>query len=388
MTKTKNTDVDVDNLLIELETLKKQLLESKHELSITQYQLDNLKERYNKATNQINTQTIRNACLETINSIYELTSKESLDSLDINVSLDKLVEHTMADIAVIYDEKGGFVQKSSFNISNRQFMHIIQNYIYSFRLNYFIDIKETLDNNKIKYIDAEEDDRNADFFRKNGVNQLVFIPINDKNGKKYLMLVNSPLKEKHVGNFYKKVQDQYKSLFERVEERRKLIDTSNIDELTGLNNANKYHTLIREINGAEIDNVIVILGDLFRLKYVNDNYGHTYGDQYIKKTGEILKEVFYEEDDKYRIGGDEFFIILHNKDEEEIIKKLSLIQEKLKNADLRGPNNEYLDTNISFGYAIHEKGPIYIEELVEIADDMLKENKTILYYNKGVERRK
>ena len=55
------------------------------------------------------------------------------------------------------------------------------------------------------------------------------------------------------------------------------------------------------------------MADINNLKYVNDTYGHELGDEYIKGCCRIICNIF-EESQVYRIGGDEFVVILKDSD--------------------------------------------------------------------------
>lgn len=52
--------------------------------------------------------------------------------------------------------------------------------------------------------------------------------------------------------------------------------------------------------------VAIVVYDLNRLKAINDNFGHSVGDNYIKRMGEIILDMPLEGATHYRIGGDEF----------------------------------------------------------------------------------
>jgi len=60
--------------------------------------------------------------------------------------------------------------------------------------------------------------------------------------------------------------------------------------------------------------ISIIVGDMNRLKNINDNYGHNMGDRYIKRTAEAIKSSVRTEDVVARIGGDEFAVILPETD--------------------------------------------------------------------------
>ena len=58
-------------------------------------------------------------------------------------------------------------------------------------------------------------------------------------------------------------------------------------------------------------NIGVVFADLNGLKHMNDNNGHSAGDQMIKDAANILKEVF-PDTEIYRAGGDEFMVLLRD----------------------------------------------------------------------------
>ena len=68
----------------------------------------------------------------------------------------------------------------------------------------------------------------------------------------------------------------------------------------------------------------VVYMDVNRLKYYNDNYGHGAGDELLKATADCLREAFEDSSTSVisRIGGDEFVVILKNKDYKKIDKRI------------------------------------------------------------------
>lgn len=80
----------------------------------------------------------------------------------------------------------------------------------------------------------------------------------------------------------------------------------NIDGLTGLGNreALKFLTNTRRPSG-------VAVFDLDKFKAVNDTYGHDGGDTVLKTTGDILRSIPDSDGVAFRIGGEEFVILLY-----------------------------------------------------------------------------
>ena len=62
-----------------------------------------------------------------------------------------------------------------------------------------------------------------------------------------------------------------------------------------------------------VNDFAIVMCDLNDLKNINDDAGHLIGDEYLVKTAKILRDVF-PHSKIYRIGGDEFFVVLENED--------------------------------------------------------------------------
>ena len=85
---------------------------------------------------------------------------------------------------------------------------------------------------------------------------------------------------------------------------------ANRDALTGIRNKMAYENEISSIDDIKVGLAVI---DLNNLKTVNDEYGHEKGDISIKKLASIICEVF-SHSPVFRIGGDEFVIVLRKYD--------------------------------------------------------------------------
>ena len=99
------------------------------------------------------------------------------------------------------------------------------------------------------------------------------------------------------------------------------------DELTHTKNKTAYHEKEEELNrlikeGHEPFGIVVC--DINNLKVINDTEGHKAGDEYIKASCTMICRIFAHSP-VFRIGGDEFVVILTNqeyKDRQNLISRL------------------------------------------------------------------
>jgi len=84
------------------------------------------------------------------------------------------------------------------------------------------------------------------------------------------------------------------------------------DLLTGHENRMAFEHRLRECAQMAQDGkrVTLMICDMNDLKIINDNYGHDAGDEYLKKTAEIIHEHINGKGSLYRIGGDEFACLM------------------------------------------------------------------------------
>ena len=136
------------------------------------------------------------------------------------------------------------------------------------------------------------------------------------------------------------------------------IHMAGIDPLTKLLNRQSYYQEI-DINGSAINAVMSV--DMNELKYYNDTYGHSKGDESLITISNILREKCGS-NLLYRVGGDEFIILYRTSNEEEIKKYIEDMREALS-------KTEY---TCAFGYSMKLKT---IDEMVTFADKKMYEDK-------------
>jgi diguanylate cyclase (GGDEF)-like protein len=96
------------------------------------------------------------------------------------------------------------------------------------------------------------------------------------------------------------------------DQRERLIQLSRRDPLTGQRNRRAFDEMLDEIvgepRGISVNSLIIL--DIDNFKKVNDNFGHAAGDQVLIAIGELANKRLRKQDRFYRIGGEEFAILL------------------------------------------------------------------------------
>lgn len=143
------------------------------------------------------------------------------------------------------------------------------------------------------------------------------------------------------------------------------------DTLTGLLNREAFEQLKEQFRNAP-QPLLLLLIDVDSFKSVNDTYGHGMGDQALARVAALLENNFRKVDHVFRIGGDEFAIIMERirSDKGQIISyKLEQI-----NWELQHPKDEnFPKLSISAGIAFSDSG--YTDELFRQADKALYQTK-------------
>lgn len=166
-------------------------------------------------------------------------------------------------------------------------------------------------------------------------------------------------------------------IIENIEEQKQrelaLLLKAEKDQLTGLYNKTTTEKLIKEFLSDPSDltgkHALLII-DIDDFKFVNDNFGHLYGDVVLATLATCLLQISNENDVMGRIGGDEFFVFMKNiaKDNEAVLKA-----EKICELFRRtySENNICCHISASIGIAIFPKDGKAFEDLYKNADSAL-----------------
>ena len=147
---------------------------------------------------------------------------------------------------------------------------------------------------------------------------------------------------------------------------------ANTDSLTGVRNKHAYSEaealLNQRIRQNDIDKLGVVVCDINGLKLANDTLGHAAGDKLIKDACSLICE-YFTHGAVYRIGGDEFVVILQEKGFDtmhEVIEDINrVIEDNIKKKEVV----------IAIGHSELTKDDQLVHDVFERADKMMYQRK-------------
>ena len=163
-----------------------------------------------------------------------------------------------------------------------------------------------------------------------------------------------------------------------------VVKLSNTDRLTDCYNRRAYEDKLSEYsNFGMSEDFVYIAVDINGLKKVNDTLGHQAGDELICGTAGLLKNCFKELGNVYRIGGDEFVVMIQCGEEKLEERKNTLTRSMVKWKGKYVPQ-----LTMSLGYApLRESPDKSIGELAKLADERMYDAKRNFYISTGQDRR-
>lgn len=162
-------------------------------------------------------------------------------------------------------------------------------------------------------------------------------------------------------------------------EKKQILRDRDFDALTGIYNRKalqrKGEEILKNINN-KLTSAVVML-DLDNLKFINDTFGHKWGDTYIRLAARHIEKISNERILYGRRSGDEFVVILFNyKTKEEIRACMQNFYDNLRNDILKLPNGSEKAISISTGLVWIENLDFTYDEYLHYADEALYESKS------------
>jgi len=160
------------------------------------------------------------------------------------------------------------------------------------------------------------------------------------------------------------------------------------DSLTGIGNKTSYIRKVNELN-ADIErgntDFAIVMVDVNCLKMINDHHGHSAGDNYLKGCCRIVCEI-YKHSPVYRIGGDEFVVILRGADYEIRQERMKQLREAFDKSFSRTDVEPWERYSASAGMAEYANEDKTVELVFKRADKYMYEEKTRFREKNGIIR--
>lgn len=179
---------------------------------------------------------------------------------------------------------------------------------------------------------------------------------------------------------YLRIQDVTKGeqqLMARDERIGQISKEAYRDALTGVGSKAAYVKKIEELNlrlSQGTFNLAVAMIDMNNLKQINDDFGHKAGDLYLKGCCHLICEAF-KHSPVFRIGGDEFVVLLLGQDYENRNEIAAELRAAFASEFAQQAKDPWLRYSAAVGIAELNAGDSSLEQVFRRADQMMYEEK-------------
>lgn len=142
------------------------------------------------------------------------------------------------------------------------------------------------------------------------------------------------------------------------------------DYLTGLYNRRYFEEELMRLDTKRNLPLSIVMLDVNGLKLTNDAFGHSMGDELLKKVGNILKTQCRSDDIIARLGGDEFAIVLPKTDD----AQTNIIINRITEASLK-ENLDSIMISVAIGHSVKESPTQDTAEIIAAAENNMYKNK-------------
>ena len=156
-----------------------------------------------------------------------------------------------------------------------------------------------------------------------------------------------------------------------VLERKRIEHERDYDILTGLYNRQAFNRVCTELFAApeRMGVAALMMMDLDNLKHINDTYGHDWGDQYIRRTGQCLRDNTPAGTVCARLSGDEFLVLFHGyRSRDAVREKIDCLTKAMQQSVALLPSGNALHISLSGGIAWYPDDGQDWETLKKYAD--------------------
>lgn len=280
------------------------------------------------------------------------------------------------------DELGGSFEKLSSDVfeSARKFAQILR--MASIKIGGFeIDQKEnrffmTDDFFRVFHCEKKWDHMSAEEFSEN---MRLFVPyISRRNEQDHIYIFEIPTEKDSV---WVRLSIQYEGdkvvglaedITKETLELQKMEYERDYDLLTNILNRRAFNARLDQLfqqGEGILKKAALMMIDLDNLKFLNDTYGHDFGDKYIQKTAAGLKNFSPKDSVVARMSGDEFFVFFYGYDtKDEIRRQIKHCWSKMDAEYLELPNKQKFRLRMSGGIAWYPDNTMDYTLLIKYAD--------------------
>ena len=154
-------------------------------------------------------------------------------------------------------------------------------------------------------------------------------------------------------------------------ERMRIEHERDYDVLTGLYNRQAFNRVCAALfaQPERMGVAALMMMDLDNLKHINDTYGHDWGDQYIRRTGQCLRENIPVETVCARLSGDEFLVLFYGYHSRDAVReKIGQLSRAMQQSVALLPSGNTLHISLSGGIAWYPDDGQDWETLKKYAD--------------------
>lgn len=185
--------------------------------------------------------------------------------------------------------------------------------------------------------------------------------------------------ESDINNKINELTKVNKELIESQELAKNMTELANKDSLTGVRNKSAYDRQVVELNDQiSIKDSIkfaIVMIDLNYLKNINDDFGHYSGDIALIKLCNIICTIFAHSP-VFRVGGDEFIVILKGRDYTNVEKLVKEFNAKIDELEDDDELSQAEKISAAIGYSVfNPKKDTCVDDVFKRADKAMYERK-------------
>ncbi len=323
-------------------------------------------------------------CKPVKNSSEDIIVK-AVKTLSADMETDVAVKSLLKIICDYYNSKNAFIfefgSKKSLLDNNFEwsegFCEDIKAKFITVLENNSFTINEKIANYSSSYIfngGKSQDDNENSLLEYLKVDSLIVVPLTIKNNYPvgFICVIEPKISNPNLSLLESISFLMYNDLLKR-KTFEKLNRMTNIDELTGVYNRNKYVEVLLELEKNPPDKLGIVYADVDGLRHINENYGQLHGDYFLMQNAILLEDVFGKK--VFRLNSDEFIVIVSDSTKDEFDTQINILREKLQS-----------DGNLAmtFGHIFKEDNfeddeRIFVTKLISYAEELMQIEKQRYY---------